>query len=1443
MSFTNWAKLTALLVSSLVLTACDLQPLDNETNAFADQRGQQFYETRCAGCHGSDGSGGSTIGIDPTRSLYKGVSLEKFIESAMQMGGPCLDECSTEVAKYIRSWTAAGGGNDGGDNGGTSDSGNADDDAEALTGDATRGESLYTDQQCVLCHGTNGNGATRLDATKVSFAHSTNLSENYSLAKYIHEYMGPGASPKCLGQCAADVAAYINTWSGGADPIDPIDPIDPVDPDNPVDPTEGLVGDAVRGESLYLTDESLNCKTCHSVDEGTTSGIYSLDPNKMTFRHSRSSRDQDLANYIMSWMPEMTSPPKCDAQCAVDVAAYLKTWAPAPIDPVDPEDPVDPAGVPAVSVSEGKVVFGGQPVSLAGYSLFWSNTGWGGEKFYNANAVKAVKEKLGGSIIRAAMGVEEDGGYLADASNKTRVKTVVDAAIANDMYVLIDWHTHKAEDYKADAIEFFKEMATEYGDKPNVIYEIYNEPLAVSWSDVIKPYALDVIAEIRKIDPDNLIIVGTPNWSQDVDDAASDPITTFDNIAYTLHFYAGTHKQSLRDKAVTAMNANLPLFVTEWGSVDASGDGGVDAAETRTWIQFLQDNKISHLNWSLNDKAEGSSVLNPESDSDGAWDTNSYTDSGDLVNELVAASPDTLATLSDPVDPDPVDPDPVDPGAPDAANGKTLYESSRLACKNCHGLEGTAQLPDVPNLDPLKSAFTHISTGSASYNLADYISAFMPTQDVTLCAESCANDIAAYIKSWEPDVPVASCEATEFNYGRRQMRLLTQREYESTIYDLLGYTVVAKASGVPNDTLVEGFSNQTLTAVTQDYMDAFIAISEKAAEYTEAEGFTAVADCTGLSNTECANEFVNDFAPKAYRRALTEAEKTRFREFFAPSYSEGKNTEGLKLALNAALSSPYFLYRSEMGEQVATMRDRISNGDKSYEPGDIGYTITAATMGAVESDFKLFNAGSNNWGSYLESASAYRYTGVDLLLITAKATKAGEVFPTMDIKVGDWTTSFSLDSESEKTYSVVVQGMDAPATDAHGAYVQFLFSGQGSFEIKQVDFAPAVEVDQPAPPAGLEDEAYILTQYELASFLSYTYTGSMPDELLFEAARNNELLTELQIETQITRLLGTDKAKEHFGEFSAQWLSTDSVLSATKSTELFPEFTASIRQLMAQEVREIFKHVMFDGNQSVSNLYGNFSFLNQELANFYDITGVSGTDFTKVSSLTNRGGILTSGAFMAGFAHEEETSPIKRAVAVRERMLCHKVPPMPTDIDAERENVAALLDAFIAEQGSITNRERYWFLTKDAPCSSCHDEIINPQGFGMENFDAVGLLRTHGVNGKAIDASGQLIGVEEMTDGLSVSFNGARGLSNELENLTSARTCFAEKGFRFVMGTGHDIFDHVANDAPVLVADEKAGYQCGVDSMVQRMGSNNQNARAAFIALGVSDFVRYRKQR
>ena len=276
------------------------------------------------------------------------------------------------------------------------------------------------------------------------------------------------------------------------------------------------------------------------------------------------------------------------------------------------------------------------PLSLAGNSFFWSNNNWGGERYYTPEIVKWLKDDWNTSIVRAAMGVDEDGGYLNNkTSNKIRVKTIVEAAIEQGIYVIIDWHSHHAEDYTNDAIIFFQEMANLYGEYDNVIYEIYNEPLDISWSETLKPYALNVIGAIREIDPDNLIVVGTPEWSQRVDLAAADPITDYTNIAYTLHFYTVYHHEWLRERASEALESGIALFVTEWGSL---GYTLIDS-EADKWMNWCYANKISHLNWAVNDKEEEWSILKPGSSTTGNWDDSDLTDAGKLAKNIISTWP------------------------------------------------------------------------------------------------------------------------------------------------------------------------------------------------------------------------------------------------------------------------------------------------------------------------------------------------------------------------------------------------------------------------------------------------------------------------------------------------------------------------------------------------------------------------------------------------------------------------------------------------------------------------------------------------------------------------------------------------------------------------------------------------------------------------------------
>lgn len=271
----------------------------------------------------------------------------------------------------------------------------------------------------------------------------------------------------------------------------------------------------------------------------------------------------------------------------------------------------------------------GEPIQLRGMSshgLQWF------EKYTSRGSI-ACTASYGANLFRAAMYTAENG-YISDPDKiKSVLINTVNNAISEDMYVIIDWHILSDSNpmtYISEAQAFFNEISALYADSPNVIYEICNEPNGgASWENDIKPYAETIIPVIRANDADSVILVGSGTWSQDFDKCADNPLT-FENIMYTCHFYAGTHGQWLRDRIDYALSKNAPIFVSEWGTSAADGNGGVFINESQEWIQFLNSRGISWANWSLCDKNETSAALLPGTSPDG-WDDSSLSPSGQFV--------------------------------------------------------------------------------------------------------------------------------------------------------------------------------------------------------------------------------------------------------------------------------------------------------------------------------------------------------------------------------------------------------------------------------------------------------------------------------------------------------------------------------------------------------------------------------------------------------------------------------------------------------------------------------------------------------------------------------------------------------------------------------------------------------------------------------------------
>ncbi len=277
----------------------------------------------------------------------------------------------------------------------------------------------------------------------------------------------------------------------------------------------------------------------------------------------------------------------------------------------------------------------GDPIQLYGMSTH--GMAWY-PQFVNYDAFKTLRDDWNTNCVRLAMYTHEYNGYCTGGDQdylKSLVRTGVDAATDLGMYVIIDWHVLQDQDpnvYKDQSLAFFKEMSETYADHTNVLYEICNEPNGYATWDSVKSYAEEVIPVIRENDPDAVIIVGTPTWSQDIDKAQANPLDE-ENILYALHFYAGTHKDVLWNRLDSCVQNGLPVFITEFGMCDASGSGANDFDSAQSWFDVIERYNISFCCWNLGNKDETCCTIKSSSSKVSDWTEEDLTESGKWIRD------------------------------------------------------------------------------------------------------------------------------------------------------------------------------------------------------------------------------------------------------------------------------------------------------------------------------------------------------------------------------------------------------------------------------------------------------------------------------------------------------------------------------------------------------------------------------------------------------------------------------------------------------------------------------------------------------------------------------------------------------------------------------------------------------------------------------------------
>ena len=754
--------------------------------------------------------------------------------------------------------------------------------------------------------------------------------------------------------------------------------------------------------------------------------------------------------------------------------------------------------------------------------------------------------------------------------------------------------------------------------------------------------------------------------------------------------------------------------------------------------------------------------------------------------------------------------------------------------------------------------------------LEGYIDMAMPMGAPDACTGDCAETLGAYLRALA--VPAAATCAGDGGpaAGARQVVLLTSREYQYSLEDLLGVPTDFGKRVQNHDGRRGGFVDMTAQLVSSTLLDTYRRNAEAVAKWAVAnERPFACSDAT-----LCAKRFVNEFLFEAFRGEVSEAQREAYEDLFA-RYPEA----GLELALKAALTSPLFLYRVEVGVDV----------DSAYAAGYYNPAVSAGPSVDVEPSASLP-------ASRFDPGSSGRLDGEDWLLdqngrvrfsfdqplsdpavveIMARGSNHGDIWPEVTLHINGRTFGTQrLDRAELRAYRFDVVGVQGAAT------LELAFendSGEPPYGPDQdanvfvrearLFNAAALAASTPKGTApeptvrgagSLLDSATpgaaVLTPLELATTLAFRLTGSTPDRELLEAARAGKLATRQDVRAQVVRLIDSDRGRTHIANFVTRWFRLDELGQVSRPD--VPELTAEVKAAMLEEVRRHFVHVFYDESVPYAEFFNSdYTFLNRTLAEFYGVGGGFDDSFRK-TPVSGRGGPIASGAFMTVNAHADRTAPILRAVRSRETALCHYIDPPNSpiagdDIDAQRAAAQEKVTAAEQAAGVLSSREFYFLYTDgiDA-CAGCHARIINPM-FGMEDFDNVGRLRpsagnnlvTETVHGMETEVSieGTLYGVASTSDPAVIEYAGAKDLSNQLADTEAINVCLARKAFRFVTGAAYVDRDLDASHQEMLTPEQRNAYACVADNMMQAFESGGQNPRTMFIELATDNMLLFRK--
>lgn len=709
-----------------------------------------------------------------------------------------------------------------------------------------------------------------------------------------------------------------------------------------------------------------------------------------------------------------------------------------------------------------------------------------------------------------------------------------------------------------------------------------------------------------------------------------------------------------------------------------------------------------------------------------------------------------------------------------SASSAQVYASQ---CASCHGTFGEGGLGS-----PLRGLEDRAA-------LARKIATTMPPAQPSACEGACAEQMADFLLA---SFPAEQVDCTQPQLPPRRLRLLTRREYDATIRELFGGLIDASSAG---------------SCVTDAQCDVRRQRCDGGGQCvaTACDVQTFVYDAGGESprTVHVAGSF-NGWAPTISGGGLRMA------------YLEGA---GVWVA-RAQLGSGRHEYKFVVDE-TRWLNDPANPLTVDDTLGGLNSVVELRCDGAASPD--SFTTFDRRWSEPfpLESRpEGFLYDSH----VEARATtthvdeylRAGAQIATLATRdagsVAKLTGGCDGSGDRQACAEAFVgrfgsRALRRPLTEAERArYVAHVMAEEALAD----GLARAIQVMLSSPHflyrselgEAQGDGTYRLSAYEIASALSYQLWGTMPDQALMDAAASGGLDTAAGIKAQAERLLADPRSEAMVATFAEQWLGLEALESKVKDPNQFPQFTDALRQAMRLETRRFVQHVVFQGTGKLDELLeADYTFANAALASLYDIPGVEG-DALRIVRYPHgrRAGLLGHASLLATTSHSDQTSPVRRGLLVRQRLLCQEFPPPPANAGGVPE-----------VDPNATTRERFRQHSSDPSCASCH-RYIDEVGFGFERFDALGAWREREA-GQMIDPAGKIEDIEGFGSASTLHFNTQPQLASLLAQSERAAACFTLQYYRFARGEL-----------------EAARDQCAVEALQAQFVASGRDIKALMIA-------------